>query len=24
GKVELDKETSRRLFTLVCALYRRG
>lgn len=24
GKVELDKETSRRLFTLVCSLYRRG
>lgn len=24
GKVEMDKETSRRLFTLVCALYRRG
>lgn len=24
GKVELDKETSRRLFTLICALYRRG
>ena len=24
GKIELDKETSRRLFTLVCALYRRG
>jgi uncharacterized protein (UPF0262 family) len=24
GKVELDHETARRLFTLVCALYRRG
>jgi uncharacterized protein (UPF0262 family) len=24
GKVVLDHETSRRLFTLVCALYRRG
>jgi uncharacterized protein (UPF0262 family) len=24
GKVEIDHETSRRLFTLVCALYRRG
>ncbi len=24
GKIELDKETSRRLFTLVCSLYRRG
>ncbi|MET4682985.1 UPF0262 family protein [Brevundimonas faecalis] len=24
GKVELDQETARRLFTLVCALYRRG
>ena len=24
GKVEIDKETARRLFTLVCALYRRG
>lgn len=24
GKIKLDKETSRRLFTLVCALYRRG
>ena len=24
GKVEVDHETARRLFTLVCALYRRG
>ena len=24
GKVEIDKETARRLFTLVCAVYRRG
>lgn len=24
GKVEVDQETARRLFTLVCALYRRG
>jgi uncharacterized protein (UPF0262 family) len=24
GKVEIDHETARRLFTLVCALYRRG
>ena len=24
GKVEMDKETARRLFTLVCAVYRRG
>jgi len=24
GKVALDRETARRLFTLVCALYRRG
>lgn len=24
GKIELDHETARRLFTLVCALYRRG
>ena len=24
GKVEIDQETARRLFTLVCALYRRG
>ena len=24
GKVEIDKETARRLFTLVCALYRGG
>jgi uncharacterized protein (UPF0262 family) len=24
GKAELDHETARRLFTLVCALYRRG
>ncbi|WP_374390231.1 UPF0262 family protein [Brevundimonas sp.] len=24
GKVVLDRETARRLFTLVCALYRRG
>ncbi|CAL1691970.1 hypothetical protein MMB232_02125 [Brevundimonas subvibrioides] len=24
GKIEIDHETARRLFTLVCALYRRG
>lgn len=24
GKVDIDKETARRLFTLVCAVYRRG
>ncbi|RZJ17620.1 MAG: UPF0262 family protein [Brevundimonas sp.] len=24
GKIDLDHETARRLFTLVCALYRRG
>ncbi len=24
GKIELDHETARRMFTLVCALYRRG
>lgn len=24
GKIEMDKETSRRFFTLVCSLYRRG
>ena len=24
GKVGIDHETARRLFTLVCALYRRG
>ena len=24
GKVAIDHETARRLFTLVCALYRRG
>ena len=24
GKIDIDHETSRRLFTLVCALYRRG
>ena len=24
GKVAIDKDTSRRLFTLICALYRRG
>jgi uncharacterized protein (UPF0262 family) len=24
GKVAMDRETARRLFTLVCALYRRG
>ena len=24
GKIALDHETARRLFTLVCALYRRG
>ncbi len=24
GKVEVDHETARRLFTLVCALWRRG
>jgi uncharacterized protein (UPF0262 family) len=24
GKVAIDGETARRLFTLVCALYRRG
>jgi uncharacterized protein (UPF0262 family) len=24
GKVDLDLDTARRLFTLICALYRRG
>jgi uncharacterized protein (UPF0262 family) len=24
GKVELDLDTARRLFTLICALHRRG
>jgi uncharacterized protein (UPF0262 family) len=24
GKIETDLDTARRLFTLICALYRRG
>jgi uncharacterized protein (UPF0262 family) len=24
GKIAVDQETARRLFTLLCALYRRG
>ena len=24
GKITVDKDTARRLFTLICALYRRG